>query len=55
VAFDTQVPAKGKAGPVQISVTVSDVMHQSVTRTVTIDTGSGGGGTAKAKGRGKNK
>jgi hypothetical protein len=55
VAYDTQIPAKGKTGPVQISVTVSDVMHQSVTRSVTIDTGSGSGGTAKGKGRGKNK
>jgi hypothetical protein len=55
VAYATQIPATGKTGPVEISVTVSDVMHRSVTRTVTIDTGSGSGSTAKAKGRNKSK
>jgi hypothetical protein len=48
VTFDYAIPTKGKAGPLEISVAVSDVMHNTVRPTIVIDTlKAGAGGRAK--------
>jgi hypothetical protein len=52
--FEYQIPSTGKAGPLEISVMLSDVMYNTVTRMVVIDTvksdsteGKKGGGRKK--------
>jgi hypothetical protein len=38
LVFDYQLPSRGKTGPVEISVLVSDVTNASVTSRVTVNT-----------------
>lgn len=61
VRFDYQLPSKGKAGAVEISVDVTDVTHKAVTAAVVVDvaktssdsTSTSDSGSEKKKGRGR--
>jgi hypothetical protein len=56
VTFDYQVPTTGQSGTLEISVDVSDVMHNTVTTAVVLgDAGTTGTTSRKGRGRGKNK
>jgi hypothetical protein len=54
VVFEYQIPSTGRAGPLEISVTLSDVAYNTVVETVVIDTVKSGGAEGK-KGGGRKK
>jgi hypothetical protein len=54
VVFEYQIPPTGKAGPLEISVMLSDVAYNTVVETVVIDTVKSDGAEVK-KGRGRKK
>jgi hypothetical protein len=55
VVFDYQLPSKGKTGPLEISVDVTDVTHKSVTSTVVINVAKATSDGEKRSGRRRKK
>ena len=54
VRFDYVIPTTGSSGALEISVDVSDVLYNIVTRVVVVDVGGAATGTS-SKSRGKKK
>jgi hypothetical protein len=55
VVFEYQLPSKGKAGALEISVDVTDVKYNSVTSSVVINTEKASSGGAGGGGQGRNR